>query len=72
MSCKEGLPMMIHMCPDAVLLAVHKPMSVPLHYKDEVRAQLLGVLRKVGPGEPVKWCARMVIQPKKDGSPRHT
>ena len=69
--------MKIHTHPDAVPVAVHKPVPVPLHYREEVRAQLRadvkrGVLRKVGPGEPVKWCARMVIQPKKDGRPRRT
>ena len=69
--------MKIHMHPDAVPVVVHKPAPVPLHYREEVRAQLRadvqrGVLRKVGPGEPVKWCARMIIQPKKDGRPRRT
>ena len=69
--------MKIHTHPDAIPVAIHKPVPVPLHYREEVRAQLRadvkrGVLRKVGPGEPVKWCARMIIQPKKDGRPRRT
>ena len=77
MPCTEGPPMKIHTHPDAVPVVVHKPAPVPLHYREEVRAQLRadvqrGVLRKVGPGEPVKWCPRMVIQPKKDGRPRRT
>ena len=77
MPCTEGPPMKIHTHPDAVPVVVHKPVPVPLHYREEVRAQLRadvqrGVLRKVGPGEPVKWCARMIIQPKKDGRPRRT
>ena len=77
MPCTEGPPMKIHTHPDAIPVAIHKPVPVPLHYREEVRAQLRadvkrGVLRKVGPGEPVKWCARMIIQPKKDGRPRRT
>ena len=55
MPCTEGPPMKIHTHPDAVPVVVHKPVPVPLHYREEVRAQLRadiqrGVLRKVGPG----------------------
>ena len=77
MPCTEGPPMKIHTRPDATPVAVHKPVPVPLHYREEVKAGLKadvkrGVLRKVGPGEPTQWCAKMVIQPKKDGRVRRT
>ena len=60
-----------------MIFTLHKPVPVPLHYREEVKAGLKadvkrGVLRKVGPGEPTQWCAKMVIQPKKDGRVRRT
>ena len=32
----------------------------------------LGIIEAVPPGTPTLWCSRMVVVPKKDGSPRHT
>ena len=56
-------------------VAVHMPSPVPLHWKAAVKQGLdrnvaLGVLEKVPVNEPVKWCSRMLITPKPDGSPR--
>ena len=46
-----------------------------MHWMKEVKKQLnkdvrLGVLRLVPVGEPVTWCSRMIVCPKKDGQPR--
>ena len=77
MPCTEGPPMKIHLKPDAVPVAIHKPVPVPLHFREEVSANIeadvkRGVLRKVPPGEPTPWCAKLVITAKKDGRPRRT
>ena len=50
---------------------------VPLHWQEKVEQDLnrdvaLGVLERVPYGEPTKWCFRMVITRKHDGSPRRT
>ena len=50
---------------------------MPLHWQDKVKSDLLrdeslGVIEKVPYGEPVKWCHRMVVTRKHDGSPRRT
>merc|ERR1711954_183009 len=77
MPCTQGPPMKIHLQPDAVPVAIHKPVPVPLHFREEVYANIeadvkRGVLRKVPPGEPTSWCAKLVITAKKDGRPRRT
>ena len=63
--------------PQATPTAYHSPIPVPLHWQDEVKADLdrdvrLGVLEPVPIGEPVTWCHRMVICAKKNGKPRRT
>ena len=77
MPCTAGPPMRIHLKPEAVPVAIHKPVPVPLHFREEVYANIeadvkRGVLRKVPPGEPTPWCAKLVITAKKDGKPRRT
>merc|ERR1711954_344359 len=77
MPCTQGPPMKIHLQPDAVPVAIHKPVPVPLHIREEVYANIeadvkRGVLRKVPPGEPTPWCAKLGITAKKDGRPRRT
>ena len=72
-----GQPMRMHTTPDAVPVYHRKPTKVPLHFREEVRAGLeadvkKGILRRVPQGEPDNWCARMVIQPKKNGRARRT
>ena len=72
-----GEPLRIFLDPDAKPHAVHTPSPIPVHFRDEVKKQLdmdveLGVLEKVPPNTPTKWCARMVIATKHDGSPRRT
>ena len=63
--------------PDATPVSVTKPAPVPLHFRKEVKAGLdtdvvEGVLEGVPMGTPDTWCTRMVITPKKNGTPRRT
>ncbi len=63
--------------PEATPSAHHSPIPVPLHWQESVKSDLdrdvrLGVLEQVPIGNPVTWCHRMVICPKKNGSPRRT
>lgn len=72
-----GPPLRIFVDPDVAPVAVHTPISVPVHWREQVKASLdrdvrLGVLERVPVGEPVSWCSRMVIVAKKDGTPRRT
>ena len=72
-----GPPMKIHTNENAARIYCRKPMKVPLHFREEVRAGLeadvkKGVLERVPVGEKDTWCSRMVIQPKKNGRARRT
>ena len=67
----------LHIDQNADPVAVHKPVPVPIHWMKDLNDQLdmdvrLGVIEKVPIGEPVTWCHRLVLTPKKDGSPRRT
>ena len=73
----EGPPRRLIINPTAEPVAVHTPIPVPIHWREEVKAALdkdvrLGVIEQVPVGEPVAWCHRMVICPKKNGKPRRT
>ena len=73
----DSPPLQLHVNPDTKPVAVHKPVPVPIHWQAQVKAGLdqdvrLGVLEPVPIGEPVTWCSRMVVCPKKDGTPRRT
>ena len=73
----SGEPMNIHFKPECNPVAYHSPIPVPHHWKNKVNADLdrdvrLGIIEPVPPGTPTVWCSRMVIVPKKDGSPRRT
>ena len=73
----SGPDLHIDMDPDAKPIAIHVPVPVPLHWQSEVKAGLdadvaIGVLEKVPPNTPINWLHRMVLTPKKDGSPRRT
>ena len=73
----EGPPMRLHIDPDAIPKAVHKPRPVPLHWKAQVEAELerdvrLGVIERAPIGEKVEWTAPMHIASKKNGEPRRT
>ncbi|MCG7876793.1 MAG: hypothetical protein N0C90_10735, partial [Candidatus Thiodiazotropha endolucinida] len=70
-------PLRLHVDPTAVPVAVHKPALVPIHWQDQVYADLerdvrIGVLERVDPNTPTTWCSRMVVTGKADGTPRRT
>ena len=72
-----GEPLNIAFLPEHIPTAVHKPIPIPHHWKDKVKTQLdtdvaLGIIEPVPQGTPTKWCSRMIVVPKKDGSPRRT
>ena len=71
----QSPPLRIFVSEDAVPVAVHTPIQVPLHWKSDVKRGLdrdceLGVLEKVPVNDPVTWCHRMLITPKANGQPR--
>ena len=73
----EARPIKIHVDPNTTPIANHTPIYVPLHWKEQVKANLdkdvrLGSIEPVPMGRPVKWLHRMVITAKEDGSPRRT
>ena len=58
-------------------LKAYRPIPVPHHYKQAVKADLdrdvrLGVIERVPQGEISEHCSRMVITPKANGKPRRT
>ena len=70
-----GPPLEIHLMDDAVPRKVSTPASIPLHWQNQVKADLdddvrMGVLEQVS--EPSDWCQRMVCVRKHDGTPRRT
>ena len=61
----------IKLKPDAKPFALFTPRNVPLPLLKRVQTELqrmeaLGVIAKVN--EPIEWCARMVVVPKKSGA----
>ena len=67
--CTEGLHLKMYS-----YAAIHKQVAVPLHFREAVLGRnqsgcQITLIRMVGPGEPFKWCARMVNTSKKDGKP---
>ena len=72
-----GEPMPIITDPDVRPVAAHTPISVPIHWEEQVKADLdrvvaLGIIEQVPINTPTTWCAHMVVVPKHDGSPRRT
>ena len=73
----QGEPMPIITNPDVKPVAVHRPVPVPLHWQEKVKADLdrdvaLGIIEPVPLNTPTSWCSRMVIVPKSNGEPRRT
>ena len=73
----RGPPLRMMIDETAEPVAHHTPIPVPLHWMDEVKAGSdadvqLGLIEPMLIGEPVTWCHRMVICPKKSGKPRRT
>ena len=70
-------PLSLRIDPNATPKPCHTPITIPIHWQEEVKAGLdrdvrLGVLEKVPLGTLVTWCHRMVICTKKNGSLRRT
>ena len=73
----SGPPVAIHVDENAKPRAFHTATPVPLHRQEKVKFDLvqnvaLGVIEKVHYGDPAKWCYRMVITRKYNGSPSRT
>ena len=71
----SGPPVKIMVDPNAEPVVHHKPIPVPLHWQEQVKADLerdvaLGIIEKVPIGDPVTWCHQMHVVAKADGSPR--
>ena len=72
---QDSPPLKLFIDENAKPVAAHTPFPVPIHWQAQVKAGLdrdvrLGVLERVPVNEPTTWCARMLITPKHDGSPR--
>ena len=68
-------PLRLFVDKQASPIAAMNPSAIPLHWVQDVKAGLdrderLGVIEKVPVNTPVKWCSRMVVTPKTDGTPR--
>ena len=73
----QGAPLSIFTDPKTRPVAAHSPIPIPLHWADQVKADLdrdvaLGIIEPVPLNTEVTWCARMIIVPKHDGKPRRT
>ena len=60
-----GEPLRIFTDDSIQLHAIHSPSPIPVHFRDEVKAQLdidvwLGVLERVPQNTPTTWLSRMV------------
>ena len=74
---KSSPPLKLYVDESARPVAVHKPVPIPMYWMKQVKEQLdkdvrLGVLCLVPVGEPVTWCSRMIVCPKKVGQQRRT
>ena len=74
MPSTAGPPLKIFVDPAATPVRCTKPVSVPLHYRDQVKKDLLvdekrGVIERVPLGIKPTWMVKMLIQLKKDGRP---
>ena len=61
----------------AIPHAIHTPIPIPLYWEEPVREDLLndvaiGIFEFVASTAPNIWCSRMVVVPKKDGTPSRT
>lgn len=63
----SGKPQHIHIQENAAPTAIHSPIPIPVHWKEDVKRLIDEYV-----GEPVEWCSIMVTVKKKDGSPRIT
>ena len=72
-----GELMTVTLKPDAIPHAIHTPIPIPLDWEEAVKKDImkdvaLGIIEPVASTVPTVWCARMVVVPKKDGTPPRT
>ena len=68
----SGTPMPVHSRLDAMPKAFQS-YTTPHHWKDKVKADVrLGIIELVPIGTPTVCCSKMIVVPKKDGTPRRT
>ena len=65
-----GQPMTCYFRPNVELKAFHSPIPMPYHWKAAVKGGLDCDVRLVPQGTLTKWCARAIVVPEKDGTPR--
>ena len=73
----KGAPVTASFKEGSLPHAVHTPIPVPHHWKKQVKEDIdrdvrLGIIEPVPQGTQTTWCSRMIITPKKDGTPRRT
>ena len=56
----SGPPMKIHIKDGVDAVAIHKPSSIPHHWRDDIKKDLdrdcdLGIIEKIPAGIPTKW-----------------
>ena len=73
----SGPPAHIHLKDGAIPKAKHNPISVPCHYREEVKKAPgdnfeRGIITLIPIGTSTDWCSTMVITAKKNGKPRRT
>ena len=71
---REGLPVSVHVNPNAIPVAVNLPAQILLHRQDKVeqnlkRDEALDVIEKVPHRELSTWCHLMVISRKENDDP---
>ena len=70
-------PAHIHLKAGGTPYAQHVPVPIPLHWKEEVKQSLNevitnNIIEPVPIGEPVEWCSKTIVVPKKDGQRQRT
>ena len=70
----DSPPLRLFVDETAMPVAIHSPAAIPIHWAEQVKAGLyrdvrLGVIERVPLNTPVRWCSRMLITAKHDGSP---
>ncbi len=72
-----GESVKLHFKEGVTLYAAHGPIPIPHYWKQKVKDDIdrdkrLGIIEKVPQGTSAKWCARIIVTPKKNGDPRRT
>ena len=73
----SGPPVNLVVDPNIPPVAKHIPAPIPWHFREKVKEGLdadcrMDVIEEVPVNRPADWMSRLVVTPKKDGSPRRT